>query len=121
MFIREQLIRSLYDLQPKFYDEELLDIYINSPKTCRWQNWTFAPGYYTSPKLSHRQHRNLLTISRNIQMLSKYPHYEERVNELKRGARVYLAYCGKAASYQDIPADVREMIDDVPEWGTRGT
>lgn len=37
MFIREQLIRSLYDLQPKFYDEELLDIYINSPKTCRWQ------------------------------------------------------------------------------------
>lgn len=54
-------------------------------------------------------------------MLSKYPGCEDRVKELKRGARVYLAYCGKAASYQDIPAGVRELIDDVPEWGARGT
>lgn len=46
MFIREQLIRSVYDLKPSYECNEMLDIYINSPKSCRWQNWTFTPGYF---------------------------------------------------------------------------
>ena len=49
MFIREQLFRSIYELKPDYgADIEMLDIYINSPVTCRWQNWTFKPGYFGS-------------------------------------------------------------------------
>lgn len=49
MFIREQLIRSIYDLKQDFRDDrEMLCIYVNSPRTCRWQNWAFKPGFYGS-------------------------------------------------------------------------
>jgi hypothetical protein len=49
MFIREQMIRSIYDLKPEFHsDSEMLDIYVNSPATCRWQCWTFKPGFFRS-------------------------------------------------------------------------
>ena len=50
MFIREQLIRSIYDMKHGFDDPELLCVYINSPRTCRWQNWTFTPGYFITRK-----------------------------------------------------------------------
>lgn len=47
MFIREQLIRSIYELKREYSaDTEMLDIYVNSPVTCRWQNWTFRRGYF---------------------------------------------------------------------------
>lgn len=121
MFIREQMISSLYDLHPRFYDDGLLDVYINSPKTCRWQNWTFKPGYYTSPKLTAKQHSNLLNIQRNIKMLSKYPFSQDLAQELQRGVDVYMAFCHGNAAYQDLPVAVRELIDDMPSWGTYGT
>lgn len=47
MFLREQMFLSIYEMKPGFHDDrELLDIYINYPTTCRWQNWTFKPGFF---------------------------------------------------------------------------
>lgn len=44
MFIREQMIRDIYGLQPPLREEdEFLDIHVWSPVSCRWTNWTFRP------------------------------------------------------------------------------
>lgn len=40
LFIREQMIDTIYDLKPEFHDDrELLDVYIWSPTSCRWCRW----------------------------------------------------------------------------------
>jgi hypothetical protein len=49
MFIREQMISSIYDLREEYHsDPEMLDVYIWSPVSCRWTSWTFEPKQWLS-------------------------------------------------------------------------
>lgn len=121
MFIREQLIGSIYDLQPAFNnDGEMLDIYVNSPRTCRWQNWTFEPGPFRSPRLSAQQVQKLNNIWVNIRMFRSIKG-RARAEELERGVPLYLAFCYGQIERADLPFAIRELINDLPDWATKGT
>jgi hypothetical protein len=44
MFIREQMIDSIYSLLPEIREEaKFIDIHVWSPVACRWTRWTFIP------------------------------------------------------------------------------
>lgn len=44
MFLKEQMLASIYELQPEFRSEpEPLEAYIWSPVSCRHTSWTYEP------------------------------------------------------------------------------
>lgn len=119
MFIREQLISNIYDLKRGFSgDDELLDIYINSPRTCRWQNWTFEPGPYRT--LAPKQQAVINNLWRNAGAQGRLG-YKARARELASAAQAAEKYYRGLISIKQLPPDAIEFMTTMPEWGTYGT
>lgn len=119
MFIREQMINSIYDLKRGLSgDEELLDIYINSPRTCRWQNWTFDPGPYRTLPASQQATINNLYLNAGSQL---YFGQKDRAARLTRAASELDQYYRGRRKINQLPTEAHEFMTVMPAWGTYGT
>lgn len=119
MFIREQMINSIYDLKRGFSgDVELLDIYINSPRSCRWQNWAFEPGPYRTLSKNHQEIIN--NMYRNAGSMLGFGR-RDRAAQLTQAASELEQYYRGRRTIGQLPADARDFMTVMPAWGTYGT
>lgn len=70
-----------------------------------------------------KKDKHLKIIDQNIEMFKRLPgNNEARVKEMEGWKDdVEKFYSGKIASWQSLPAGLKELLMDMPDWGTKGT